>query len=121
VTGTLERWFTPAFRKSHPDVMAATALMIEGTSVAGYAGCAAAIRDMNLTGVPEQIRTPTLVLAAADDPSAPPAAMKALHARIAGARFAELADAAHVFTLEKPAETTAILRAFLRETQSAPV
>lgn len=121
VEGTLERWFTPAFRASHPQVIAATSRMILNTSVAGYAGCAAAIRDMDLTGVPEQIRAPVLVLAAAADPSAPPAAMQALHRRIPGARYAELADAAHVFTLEKPAETSALIRNFLHETQSARV
>ena len=121
VDGTLERWFTPAFRTSQPAVMDNVRKMILGTTVNGYAGCAAAIRDMDLTGIPEQIRLPTLVIAADQDPSAPPDAMKTLHNRIPGARYAELHDAAHVFTLEKPAEAAALIVGFLREIQSASV
>lgn len=121
VDGTLERWFTSAFRENHPAVMETTRTMILGTSVQGYAGCSAAIRDMDLTGVPEQINLPTLVLAAAQDPSAPPEAMKALHARIPGAAYVELDDAAHLFTLEQPAKAAAVIHGFLREARSARV
>lgn len=121
VEGTLERWFTPAFRASHPAVMEATRKMILGTSVQGYAGCAAAIRDMDLTGVPESIAVPTLLIAASQDPSAPPDAMKALHARIPDAAFVEIENAAHVFTLEQPAKAAALLHAFVHETEAARV
>lgn len=121
VEGTLERWFTPAFRASHHDVMEATRAMILGTSAKGYAGCAAAIRDMDLTGIPELISMPTLILAAAQDPSATLNAMKALHARIPNAVYVEIEDAAHVFTLEQPAKAADILRGFLHEAQAASV
>lgn len=119
VEGTLDRWFTPAFRTQNPDVMEATRAMIRGTSVKGYAGCAAAIRDMDLTGIPEQIRIPTLVIAGAQDPSATPDAMKALHARIPNADYLEINDAAHVFTLEQPEKAAAAIQRFLREAQAA--
>lgn len=119
VDGTIERWFTPAFCETAPKTIAAVAKMIGDTSVSGYAGCAAAIRDMDLTGVPEQIKTPTLIIAATQDPSATPAAMKALHARIPGALYAEIADAAHLFPLEKPGETSALVLTFLQNVQAA--
>jgi 3-oxoadipate enol-lactonase len=121
VEGTLDRWFTPAFRANHADLMETTRAMILRTSVQGYAGCAAAIRDMDLTGIPERIRIPTLVIAAAQDPSATPDAMKSLHARIPDAAYLEIEDAAHVFTLEQPAKATAAIRSFLHEVQAASV
>lgn len=121
VEGTLERWFTPAFRATHHDVIEATRAMILGTSAKGYAGCAAAIRDMDLTGIPERINIPTLIVAAAQDPSATPDAMKALHARIPDAGYVEIEDAAHVFTLEQPAKAADILRGFLHDARAASV
>lgn len=117
VEGSLERWFTPGFRASAPDLMDRVRAMITSTSAKGYAGCAAAIRDMDLTGVPEQISVPTLVIAATLDPSATLEAMKQLHGRIRGATFAEIDDAAHVFTLEKPRETNEIILNFLENIQ----
>lgn len=119
VDGTIERWFTPAFRETETKTIAAVRKMITDTSVNGYAGCAAAIRDMDLTGVPEQIKIPTLVIAAAQDPSATPEAMKALHARIPGAHYAEIAGAAHLFPLEKPDETSRLILSFLQENRAA--
>lgn len=121
VEGTLERWFTPAYRATHADQMERTRRMILGTTVKGYAGCAAAIRDMNLTDVPEQIRLPTLLIAAGQDPSATPEAMQALHARIPDAEYVEIPDAAHLFTLEKPAEAAALIHGFLQRTMAASV
>lgn len=46
---TLERWFTPAFRAdpSNRPVLEKVRGMILGTPPAGYAGCCAAIRDMD--------------------------------------------------------------------------
>ena len=117
VGGTLERWFTPDFRQTSPQVVEAVGRMVAATSVDGYAGCAAAIRDMDLTGVPERITVPTLVLSAAQDPSAPPQVMKDLHARIRSARYAEIEGAAHLFTLEQPAATGAHFASFLNSIQ----
>ena len=89
VEPTLERWLTPGFRAARPDVAEAVRAMIARTSPEGYAGCAAAIRDMDLIDVAPLISLPTLLLAAADDPSAPPETMSELHERIEAARFVD--------------------------------
>jgi aminoacrylate hydrolase len=52
---------------------------------------------------------PTLVLATAEDPLAPPAAGRAKAASIPGARYLELDDAAHGVTIQRAAEINAIL------------
>ncbi|CAN5423364.1 3-oxoadipate enol-lactonase [soil metagenome] len=113
VEATLERWLTPGFRAARPGVANAVREMIARTSADGYAGCAAAIRDMNLKGVAERISAPTLLVAAADDPSATPETMSQLHKRIAGAHFALVENAAHLFTMEQPDRSTRILAGFL--------
>ncbi len=115
VEATVERWLTPAFRAARPDVADAVRRMVGGTSAEGYAGCAAAIRDMNLEGVAEQISAPTLLIAAAQDISAPPETMLALRRRIKGAQFALIEDAAHLFTMEQPDRATRLIAGFLDE------
>ena len=49
VTGpSLGRWFTPAFARSSPAVLAAVAAMLDSTDPEGYAGCCEAIAAMDL-------------------------------------------------------------------------
>lgn len=115
VEATIDRWLTPGFRASHPEVTDAVRQMVSETSAQGYAGCAAAIRDMNLKGVAETISAPTLLIAAAQDISATPEAMEALGERIHGSRFALLEDAAHLFTMEQPDRVTRLIAEFLDE------
>jgi pimeloyl-ACP methyl ester carboxylesterase len=52
---------------------------------------------------------PTLVVSAAEDVIAPPSAGRALAAGIQGARYVEIADAAHGVTIQKAAEVNALL------------
>jgi pimeloyl-ACP methyl ester carboxylesterase len=52
---------------------------------------------------------PTLVVSASDDIIAPPAAGRALAAGIPGARYVEIADAAHGVTIQRAAEVNTLL------------
>ena len=113
VEGTLERWFTPTFRANQPAVIDRVRRMIASTSAEGYAGCAAAIRDMDFSGVPEAIGCPTLLIGADEDISASPAAMQALHKRISGSEYVQIDRAAHLFTLEQPEKAAALMAEFL--------
>ena len=60
-----------------------------------------------------RIRCPVLAVAAELDLLAPVAAVKAMHAGLAGVQFATIAGAAHSVHWEKPAETAATIRGFL--------
>lgn len=113
---TLERWLTPRCHAEHPEVVDRVRRMIAGTSPVGYAGCACAIRDMRIDDAVERIGVPTLVVAAEQDPSSTLDSMIELHRRIPGAKFARIADASHLFTMERPQEATRILAGFLETT-----
>jgi pimeloyl-ACP methyl ester carboxylesterase len=60
------------------------------------------------------IAVPTLCLAGADDPTAPPAVLQRMAERIPRAEFQVLAQAGHIANLEQPAAFDAALLAFLR-------
>ncbi|MET3712280.1 pimeloyl-ACP methyl ester carboxylesterase [Sphingomonas trueperi] len=59
------------------------------------------------------IRVPTLVAVGAEDLLTPPADARAMHAAIPGSTLHLFEDCGHLPPLERPAETTALLRAWL--------
>src|SRR6516225_606980 len=66
------RWFTADFIARQPAAVSAVVDMLLGTDPQGYAGCAEAIADLDLVPALGAIKAPTLVLAGAEDPAAPP-------------------------------------------------
>jgi 3-oxoadipate enol-lactonase len=106
----VERWFTPAFRVSRPDVIEWARRMLLGTPAEGYAGCCEAIRDMDLSGRLGGIGAPTLVIAGADDPAAPPEDAERIRDSVPDARLVIVPEAAHLANVEQP---EAITRAVL--------
>jgi 3-oxoadipate enol-lactonase/4-carboxymuconolactone decarboxylase len=108
--GVLERWFTPAFRKSRPELAEWAKQMLRETPPEGYAGCCEAISSAHLPRRLGRIRAPTLILAGAEDPAAPPELSEFIRDSIPGARLVVLSPAAHLASIEQPeAVTQAIL------------
>lgn len=66
--GTMGRWFTPGFIAREPGTLAAVCAMLLACPPDGYAGCCAAIRDMDLRPTAPLVRAETLVIAGAHDP-----------------------------------------------------
>jgi 3-oxoadipate enol-lactonase/4-carboxymuconolactone decarboxylase len=84
------------------------------TDATGYAGCCAALRDVDNRQLLLQIRVPTLVIAGDRDVSTPWDGHGEILARdIAGARAVRL-PAAHLSNLERPRSFTAALLDFLQ-------
>ena len=102
VEGTLGRWFTPAFRAARPDTTQRIGRLIAATPVAGYVGCAEAIRHLDITARIGVIRAPTLVIAGADDPGTPPPMSEVIAAAIPGARLEVIPSASHLSCIEQP-------------------
>jgi 3-oxoadipate enol-lactonase len=113
VQPVLERWFTPEFLSREPEAVRVTRNALLSTSPTGYAGCCAAIRDMDLRQLGSKITVPTLIIGGAFDPATPPAHAEALHAQISGSRLVML-PAAHLSNLEVPEEFTKQLFEFMR-------
>ena len=58
---------------------------------------------------------PTLVIAAAEDPSTPPAHSELIAAAIPGARLEVLEHGAHLVAVERPDEVSALIERHLEE------
>jgi 3-oxoadipate enol-lactonase len=110
---TVERWVTPAFRREQPELMAKMRAMVLGTSLEGYAGSAAAIRDMELAAVLDRIAVPTLVIAGEEDTSTPLQVLEQIARAIPEARLLRVAQAAHMPTMERPDVCNPALERFL--------
>ncbi|WP_156330470.1 3-oxoadipate enol-lactonase [Bosea vaviloviae] len=112
VPGTLERWFSPAFRQTDAATVAKVSQMLTTTPAIGYATCCAAIRDMDQREAIRGIANPVLVIIGKVDPATPPAAGHLIAEAIPGSRTVEL-DAAHLSNLEQPEAFTRAVLAFL--------
>ncbi|MBC7803350.1 MAG: 3-oxoadipate enol-lactonase [Candidatus Parcubacteria bacterium] len=106
------RFFTPAFVQGGGPLYGTARRTLLNVDPAGYIGCCAAIRDMDLRGDLATIAVPTLVIAGKHDLATPPAQGHAIAAAILGAAFKELA-CAHIPTLEAPAAFVDAVLGFL--------
>jgi 3-oxoadipate enol-lactonase len=109
---TMERWFTAAFRRRQPEVVASIRSTLLSVSVAGYLGCCAALRDADLRHDAETVRARALVVVGTHDPATPPADGVFLTRAIAGSTLVEL-DAAHLSNIECAEAFTGAMCAFL--------
>lgn len=108
----LERWFTQSFLIGEANGAELTRQMLLETGPAGYAGCCAAIRDMDLRPIIGLIASPTLVIAGTVDPATPAEHSELICSRIAGSQLTMLA-AAHLSNIEQPEGFNQAVRAFL--------
>ena len=107
---TMQRWFTPEFRKARPASVSRIFATFLATPVPGYLGCCAALRDADLRADTASVRAPALIVTGTHDPATPPAEGAWLAATIPGATLLEL-DAAHISNIERAdVFTNAMLR-----------
>ena len=97
----LERWFTQGFLAAQPDKAERVRQMILTCPHAGYAGCCAAIRDMDQRAHIGAIDLPALVVIGTHDPATPPDHGELIVAAVKGAQSVTL-DAAHLSNIEQP-------------------
>ena len=113
VEGTLGRWFTAAFRQSHPGEIDRVSKLILGTPVEGYAGCGAAISRIDVTARLREIAAPVLVICGDQDGGTPPAMSHQIQQARSGTELFIIRDASHISNLEKPEAFTHVLADFL--------
>jgi 3-oxoadipate enol-lactonase len=105
----IERWFTPGYARSHPDVISWMLEMLRACPAEGYAACCEVIEHMDLRDELSRIRAATLVIAAGEDPSTPPWHSEAIATAIPGARLVVLEHGAHLAAVERPEEVSALI------------
>jgi 3-oxoadipate enol-lactonase len=109
--GVLERFFSPDNRAGIWGQTIRTVLL--GTNPSGYAGCCAALRDVNFTQAASRIKTPTLLIGSDQDPSTPWEGNGEVLARAISGAKSVLLGGTHLSNLEQPKAFTAALLDFL--------
>lgn len=104
-------WITAAGADRDPALLAQLQSMLAGTDAESYAQCCEALAEADLRAEVGRIAAPTLVLAAAEDPSAPPDYARTLAVAIPGARAEVIAGAAHIAPVEQPGKVAQLLLA----------
>jgi 3-oxoadipate enol-lactonase len=106
----VDRWYTAAYARAHPDRVAAARAMVSEQPPEGYASCCEAIAAMDLTGDLAHITAPTLAIAGADDPATPPEHLERIAAGVKDGRLVVVPQSAHIASQEQPeAVTQAVL------------
>jgi 3-oxoadipate enol-lactonase / 4-carboxymuconolactone decarboxylase len=109
----MSRFFQPESLAANPPVVAGIRRVLLGTSPTGYAGCCAAIRDMDQRALLANIQTPTLIIVGERDVSTPwDGHGEVLAQSIAGSCVRHL-PTAHLSAVEAPRAFTAALSEFL--------
>jgi 3-oxoadipate enol-lactonase/4-carboxymuconolactone decarboxylase len=107
----LARWVTQPFMDA-PETRGLREMLLR-TPAEGYAAAAEAIATADLTATTSILQIPTLIVVGDQDQATPIASAQALNAAIAGSSLTIIESAAHIPTVEKPAEVTAALTTFL--------
>ncbi len=114
VEQTAQRWFSEDFKAAHPGKLDEVRAMIRATSKEGYLGNVAAFVGLDIEDEIGRITAPTLFMGGAEDKvGGPEALMRTLAAKVPGASYTPVPQAAHIANLQNEAGYNGILRAFL--------
>ena len=114
---SLARWFTPGFAEREPEAVAPIRNMLLANNPTGYAGCCAAIRDMDQRPTARLNMLPTLVIAGQHDPATSVAEGAFLAGSAANGKLCVL-EAAHLSNIECAREFSKSVIAFLSSNES---
>jgi 3-oxoadipate enol-lactonase len=110
----LGRWFTEPYAREHPEVVSRVRAMVVATPAEGYAGCCEAISELDLRSGLATITAPTVVIAGRQDPSTPLEHTRAIAEAVPGARLEVLDPGAHLVSIERAHEVSALIGEHLR-------
>ena len=108
---TIDRWFTKAFQTSNPEAVKNQMDMVRQSDPKGYAGCCAAIRDMDLRESNKSVSMPVLVINGLVDNATPPEMGRLIAETIPGATLEEF-EAPHISNVENQASFDAAIKSF---------
>ncbi len=108
----IANWVTAGFIDG-PETAGLRAMLLR-TPAESYAAACEAIAAADLSASTATLKIPTLVLVGSEDKPTPVASAQALHKAIAGSSLVIVEGAAHIPSVEKPAEITNAIVNFLR-------
>lgn len=112
---TVDRWLSPEFRASRPDVDANLRAMMKRTTVEGYRAYVNAFIEMDFSSRLGEMAVPTLLVAAEHDHGGGPVEdMRAMAGEIPDALFEVITGSGHIVNHEAPEQVNAVLAGFLR-------
>lgn len=106
----IDRFFTPAFRRDHPDRVESARDALLQVDPNGYVACCEALADGDVSDVLERIAAPTLIIGATADVSTPPEQARSLHQAVPNSHLEVLQQAGHLSNLERPQAFNRLLR-----------
>lgn len=110
----VSRFFAPSFAKEQASAYLGYRNMLVRTNLTGYTGVCESIRDADLREAVKTMEQPTLVINGSEDMATPPSMGQELSESFPNASFKIIEDAAHLPCVEKPAELSAAIKAFLK-------
>ncbi len=121
VDSAIERWFSPAYRATHPQAIARIRDMVASNDPDGYTVSYALFGSEHNVGRDRlsQIDVPVLVATGDDDPGSTPAMARRLSQRLANAECRILPAMRHMFVMEHPRVATELIANFLTIHHSA--
>ena len=96
-------WITAGLAARDPEMLERLQGMQAAVDPESYAQCCEALAGTDLRADLGRVAVPTLLIAGADDPAAPPDKLRAIADSIPGSRLQVLESAAHIATVEQPA------------------
>jgi 3-oxoadipate enol-lactonase len=111
----LQRWFAAEFQQRRPADFVGYRNMLVRTSVEGYVGTCATVRDADLSDAASELALPVLCLAGAEDVVTPPDLMRTLAALLPSGRFDVIPGAGHLPCVEQPEIMARHIGAFAKE------
>ena len=117
--GTVERWFTDAFRSGKPGRWKQIRDTVAATTPAGYLGCSTAIMNFDFTAKSPSLRIPVLVVCGAEDPGTPASENRRLAGLVPGGRYEEIPGMRHFPNVEAPDAFNRIMIGWLEAQRQA--
>jgi pimeloyl-ACP methyl ester carboxylesterase len=114
---TMERWFSAGFRERRSTDVRGYSIMLQQSTVDGYVGTCAVLRDSDFREAASRLKKPALVLCGAEDIATPPELGRELARLIPGAQFSLIENAAHLPCIEQPEAVVERMMKFFQEVQ----
>ena len=109
----VDRWFTPAFRASHPQLVEARMAQLRANDPQGYAAAYAVFAEADLTDAIHGIDAAALIMTGEHDQGSSPRMARLMHQRIRGSRLEILPKLRHSVLIEAPERVAAAISDFL--------